>query len=281
MIIIEPFGGMANRMRFIASGVWLKEKLADELVVIWNEDADLTCPYHLLFEQQDSFVVRNKRRSDIFIHSLNQPAGLNNFQIYIRNKTLSYNHCLSFKDVSQLLSHAAFEGHEIPEVSRDVYIRSGLEFGDTFHTLKKFQPISELKRKINDIVKCFDAYTIGVHIRRTDHHWSIDNSPVEKFIEKMWEEIAANSRVSFFLCTDDALVENQLKKEFNNRVFCYEKELSRRTVNGMQDALVEMYCLSNTSKILGSYWSSFSETSAQINDVQLITILKDQDITSR
>eukprot|EP01037_Dinobryon_pediforme_P047629 gene47629-61943_t len=32
MIIVEPMGGLANRLRFIASAAWLKEQTRKELI---------------------------------------------------------------------------------------------------------------------------------------------------------------------------------------------------------------------------------------------------------
>ena len=36
MITLEPLGGLANRMRVIASGLWLMKESNQELEVIWN-----------------------------------------------------------------------------------------------------------------------------------------------------------------------------------------------------------------------------------------------------
>jgi len=42
----------------------------------------------------------------------------------------------------------------------------------------------------------------------------------------------------------------------------------RNSLQGMQDALVELYTLSRTSRIIGSMQSSYSETAAQIGRIQ-------------
>ncbi|MBK0377763.1 O-fucosyltransferase family protein [Mucilaginibacter segetis] len=85
-------------------------------------------------------------------------------------------------------------------------------------------------------------------------------------------ETARNANVQFFLTTDDASVEHTLKEIFKERIISHPKELSRQTVLGMQDAVSDIFTLSNTNKILGSYWSSFSEVASFIRGAELEVI---------
>ncbi|MDR2121881.1 MAG: hypothetical protein LBP34_02035 [Flavobacteriaceae bacterium] len=41
------------------------------------------------------------------------------------------------------------------------------------------------------------------------------------------------------------------------------KVLDRNLKQGIQDAVVDMFCLANTQKIYGFYWSSYSEIAAK------------------
>jgi len=274
MIVVEPLGGLTNRLRFIASAIWLKEKTADQLIVIWNENFELNCPYHLLFEAQDNFIVRKRRKTDGLIESFNQVAGIKKFMTRATNKLLNINNCISEADVQRLVWSGKLDIYETALRYRKIYIRSCQEFGDNASALKQFKPILDLRRKIDDIIGNFGENTIGVHVRRTDNEMSISNSPLDLFIEKMREEVDLHPETNFFLCTDDEEEEQRLIKEFGNKIIVYKKELNRQSVTGMQDAVVDLYCLSKTSKILGSYWSSFSETAAKMNDLPLVTIQK-------
>ena len=47
---------------------------------------------------------------------------------------------------------------------------------------------------------------------------------------------------------------------------------SRTTQQGMVDALVDLVCLSRTTKIFGSYWSAFSETAAALGETEVIVL---------
>ena len=49
-------------------------------------------------------------------------------------------------------------------------------------------------------------------------------------------------------------------------------ELRRNTLDGMQAAVIDLFCLANTNRIYGSYWSSFSEIAAQIKKAELVIV---------
>jgi hypothetical protein len=48
------------------------------------------------------------------------------------------------------------------------------------------------------------------------------------------------------------------------------KELNRNSQQGITDAVVDMFCLSKTKYIYGSYWSSFSDIASVIGDDKII-----------
>ncbi len=90
-------------------------------------------------------------------------------------------------------------------------------------------------------------------------------------------EISENPDTRFFLATDSGEVEMKLLEIFKDRIIIQpNKQLGRNNPGAIRDALVDMLCLSRTRKILGSYWSSFSESAALMGNLQLI-IVKKQD----
>ena len=54
MLIIQPIGGLCNRMRAINSARILAEKRGDFLIVLWFENAELNCPFEELFKSSPS-----------------------------------------------------------------------------------------------------------------------------------------------------------------------------------------------------------------------------------
>ena len=77
---------------------------------------------------------------------------------------------------------------------------------------------------------------------------------------------------NFYLSSDDTDVKKTLTDTFGKTIITGNKPVDRQSVAGVQDAVTDLYCLAATTKILGSYYSSFSEIAAQINNIQLEVI---------
>ena len=133
--------------------------------------------------------------------------------------------------------------------------------------------ISRTVKKLSDIRLPED--TIGVHIRRTDNKNSCEFSPTELFIEQMRKEVSSNPAGCFYLSTDDADEERKLKEIFGERIIVYPKRsLDRNTLQGQEDALIDLHNLSCCKKILASYYSSFSTVAAEWGKIEKIVIRK-------
>ena len=269
MIILEPQGGLANRMRVIASGIWLKEILNRELVVIWNENYEVNCPYDLLFEPSSLFSVARKPLKYRYIRSTYGVSQLAKFNAVVINSLIRAGHLLKEKDFHEYIWPGKIDILEIVKSHKKIYIQTCQAFGDQTLGLSRLMPCTDVQQKIDEICKNFNDFTIGVHIRRTDHQQAIKYSPIELFINKMNAEIDLQTDSVFFLCTDDVEVENELKAIFKEKIIAYPKEFSRQNVTGMQDAMIDLFCLSKTKKILGSFWSSFSEIASALNHTPL------------
>jgi hypothetical protein len=145
-----------------------------------------------------------------------------------------------------------------------------------FYYSSSWTPFSPFvpKKSIRDTVNGYYVENmIGVHIRRTDNQRSIKNAPFEKFVQSMQTEVDIDRDVKFFLATDDPQVEIELKHRFPRRIVTHvKKSVDRNDPNAIRDAVVDLYCLSNCRKLLGTYWSSFSETASQIRGIDLTLI---------
>ena len=153
-----------------------------------------------------------------------------------------------------------------------VYIRTYSAFypADGFEC---FQPVDSVLEKVRSILPEDCSNLVGVHIRRTDNAESISRSPTELFERAIKTEIEKNPNAQFYLATDSAEEQQRLISIFGTRIIVNaSKTLSRKTQQGMVDALVDLICLSRTTKIFGSYWSSFSETAAALGKTELIVL---------
>ena len=69
MIIIQPSGGLCNRMRVINSGWRLARERQEKLLVLWNCNPELNCPFEALFRPVTEFKITS-------IHSVADPRKL-------------------------------------------------------------------------------------------------------------------------------------------------------------------------------------------------------------
>lgn len=264
-ITIKPFGGLANRMRAIDSAYLLAQKINVPFEVIWEKSFELNCSFLKLFKPIENITLHEyhsgklkKRISDRLVRSLwktgiKLPRGF--------SKYLSDEEVLFLKR-----SHFSFEDlHKV----LPVFISTVNRFYDGSDVLKIFQPIPELQTVIDRYRSSFGKHIMGIHIRRTDNIESVRYSPIQGFFEIMDAELIKNPETNFYLATDSPDDEKLMQSRYKGHIISHEKDLSRNSEKGIQDALIDLYCLSNTQKIIGSYFSSFSEVAAQIRNIEL------------
>ena len=266
MITVKPHGGLGNRMRVIDSAWLLAKRTGKHLTVVWEMSAELNCSFTDLFLLPDTLSLKEyksngigNRISALLSKSMNKlgvhlPAG---YDFYLFNKDI-----LTAKSLDADLP-AMVKG------KKSIYIDTVHRFFYDEGTLSEFSPIPELQSSIDSYTSQFIPPTVGVHIRRTDNAESIRYSPLIHFKSFMKQEIESFKDTQFFLATDSMETELELKELFPGRIITQQKTLDRNTVSGIQGALVDLYCLSKTKKIIGSHFSSFSEVASQIEGIPL------------
>jgi len=63
-----------------------------------------------------------------------------------------------------------------------------------------------------------------------------------------------------------------MEERFPGRVVVLEKDHSRENASGMEAAMIDLYLLARTRKVLGSYSSSFSQIASEIGGIPLDVI---------
>ncbi len=128
----------------------------------------------------------------------------------------------------------------------------------------------EMNERVERECRNYTDKMVGVHIRRTDNRWAIEKSPLSSFETKMDEELAADNTVRFYVATDDKMVKDALCERYHQHILTSQGDLQRwGNKEGIWQALAEMYALSRTKKIYGSYYSSFSEMAARLGNIEL------------
>lgn len=265
-ITFVPVGGLANRMKSVNSAMALARKSNATLEIIWFTGWELNCPFHQLFAPigGNGVTVKEATRLDYLIHDRPRRKNLyvpRIFQRFLFDKAMyeseTAEHALKNSDFTvwcNMETHyiAAFCDFCVEEGSRK---------------FKMFEPTKELQERIKENVNRFNAHTIGIHIRRTDHAIAIQKSPTTLFIKRMEEEIERDETTRFFLATDSEEEKKTIQEAFGERIITSPRKADRNSVSGMQDAVVELYTLAATRHIIGCAGSTYAKTAAEIGDV--------------
>ena len=242
MIYVEPRAGLCNRMRVMASAYNLAKEYNTTMTVLWRVSEGLNCSYYDLFCHDPLVsVIETKHK----------------FSIKFLVKALKARRC--FFNIKEE------DGEKVESLVRNkknVYVNTVFDFYDVKH-YEMFVPIPEIEKRIADICQSYASYTIGIHIRRTDNIMAIEHSPLSVFLEFIDKEIEKNSDVRFYLATDSQEVEKEIVSCYKEYIILNEnRTLGRNLQKGIEDALIDLGCLSRCDLIAGSYYSSFSETAA-------------------
>lgn len=253
MIIIQPSGGLCNRMRVINSGWKLAQERREKLLVLWNCNQELNCPFDSLFRPVTEFKITS-------IHSVADPRKL--FYQKTAKNYLTNEEILSHRDTDGCLNPDYVKG-----LKGNTYIFTWESFypAEDYHL---FIPTETLQKRIDEMTALFGPFCVGVHIRRTDNKPAIGKSSTDAFLDSMRQELLKDPDTLFYLATDDKNEELCLREAFPDRILSNQKRCLRRdSIEGMHDALLDLYCLANTRKIIGSYFSSFTDIAADMKKI--------------
>lgn len=253
MIILQPSGGLCNRMRVINSGWRLAKERQEKLLVLWLCNPELNCPFESLFRPVTEFKIKS-------IHSVADPRKLF-YQKTARNYLTN----------DELLAHRNADGCLDADYVKALHGNTYIFTWEWFYPAKDYHlfiPTQNLQARIDQMTAHFGDACIGVHIRRTDNMPAIGKSSTDAFLSAMKQALAKNPGTTFYLATDDMTEEMRLREVFPGRILSnQERCLERDSVEGMHDALLDLYCLAATKQIIGSYCSSFTDIAADMGRI--------------
>ena len=263
-IYVSPLAGLANKLRMIISTKILANYLNyNHFIINWIED-DKYPGFDTLFKVNNDFkLITTVPNNSKFID--------------LHNETINIDELKNYDNIIIQGYGAIGICTPINGLPKDYENKWILDYKEYY---KKLQLVDNIKSKIQTLPN----NTIGIQIRRYDNQISIDNSPIELFIDKI--ETHINS--SIFLTTDDIYVENIFKTKYPTIIINNKKmytgnqvlrpdlmtETKEKLKNSLIEAVIDAYVLSQCKIIYGSYWSSFCELSSYLNDAKLIIIKK-------
>lgn len=262
-----PVGGLGNRMRGIASAIHLAEKAEADLLIVWFKDQGLNCRFDELFQPLVHEKVNITLREADFTDKIwmDRPRKKNLFIPRLFQKMM-FDSCLYELEIDELRANG-FDFENWASKAKKPYIASYSNFfpTDEKRRLAIFRPTNELQARIEEVCSSFDENTIGLHIRRTDHTVAITQSPTELFDNAI---LRFEGKNNFYLATDSEEEKQHFKETFGELIMTSPTKAVRSTTEGIKDAVVELYVLSRTNRIIGSAQSTYSIAAAEISGIE-------------
>lgn len=274
-LVLIPTSGLGNRIRIMAVAIKLARESGKKIKIYWNSNEELHAQFDDLFEPMEGIEIKKiPFKYKAWIRMSAHSAKLFGLDKWYLN---CFQYDFVFLDnMAEKVWHNQLKLQQEVDKAEDVLICSCQEFNyfELEDYRRLFVPKAVLQQKINKVCQNFNRDTIGVHIRGTDQEASKKYSPLSLFIMQMEKEIGRNPAVTFFLSTDEEKNQEELLKKFGgDRILYHKKIFDRHVTQGMRDAVVDLFCLSKTSKIYGSYFSSFSEVAGRIGQIP-VQVLK-------
>ena len=232
---------------------------------------------------------------------ITQYNGKNNFMKYVKT--------YSNKSTKILEGNVIYKGYmsilREPKIRFQMYVQYNSKSYKNYvnimkKNLKLVQPIVKLQKKIDNYInKNFNKNTIGVHIRRGDLFYFIKQfggiklMSDKNYINSINKEIKSNPQTRIFLATDSIKTLNKFKKLYPKRLLHFYgkekryfdintnilkgtnnkiiKNLSKAAKTNQEFAVIDLFILAKTKKIIGEGQSGFSNIASEIGNIKLIT----------
>ncbi len=259
MLTIEPMGGLCNRFRAIDSAVALGHEIGLPVHVLWHINDRVGASFSDLFQTPEEIYRLTEFSSDFL--KLKQVQICRALDV---RRPSSY--CLR-ADIKKLLDQD-FDFRQFSRRKR-LHFKTLDRFFHPYGIKRLFRPLPAIQQVIDSRCAGF-VNCVGVHIRRSDHRISMKYSPTSMFVDRMKNELRDTDCDMFFVATDDDNEEELLKRTFGDRVITHSKRSrSRANSQAIEDAVIDLFCLSRTNRIIGSAFSSFTQMAAEIEGIPM------------
>lgn len=262
MITAIPEGGLCNRMRVIASARLLAKAAGTGLLVKWYRTPDLNCSFADLFMPSPLFQVDEADQ----MNKLSKAVA----RVGEKAARLSGRAWLGAAETAP----GKFDADAAASLARssDLTIRTNSRLMVEEGMYQCFQPSALIESMLLPYQTRL-RHSVGVHIRRADNVQAIEFSPLSQFLNLMRQELERDPDTHFFVATDSKETFAEVKSEFGERVFEHAKaSYERDDPAAIKDAAVDLYALSRTRRLIGSYWSSFTDTAWEISGIDHVIV---------
>ncbi len=254
-LTIVPIGGLANRMRVVMSALKIAEEQSMPICIVWRSCQECKAKWEDLFEPltQDNVTLT----TGTFHNSI---ASKRNLWLPMLLRVREYDKQIeNFDPRKQSLS-------SLCQRYSSLYLSTCYALGDydSKQVNAVFRPLPALMEEVDILTAQFSPHTLGVHIRRKDNKEAIVHSPLSAFHQRMDSYLQEYEDAKIFLCSDEPSVKRHFEQIYKDKMITNKVQLQRDTTAGMTDAVLDLWSLSRTSLVVGSYYSSFSDTATEI-----------------
>ncbi len=244
---VSPTGGLGNRIKTLVSALKIRGNVNKNVLVYWSMDQGCGCPYTRLFELNSDFLLLEKKL-DRRVTSY--------WRLDVAERDVPESYIARHPQARSKIS-IDFEYERIPQNIIDIYVT-------LFNQLKPVDEVMQLAKKTHE---SFGEFTIGVHVRQGDFLNSEvkrkkrSDGSITKYFMEIDRKLATYPGAKVFLTTDSFEAEIRFREKFDsNKLVIYEKRsFSRKSILGVQDALVDLSLLSRCDSLILSDHSTFSE----------------------
>jgi hypothetical protein len=292
-LIVRPRGGLGNRMQVITSFQILAKYSGRSFELCWGpsqswSDEDLGDLFENDFPRVPLDEFESYSDDGLDLHN----AG--------RIVTHAKRNTWEWREGSGM--HQVFDLAAFPVVTYSGYHRSIWHLRDraararlfpNFEadyqaTLKEWSPVPSIRAEVERLSASFGPHTVGVHIRRGDAWDYPSTSPASRvrlstdaaFMARMDAELEAEPHTNFFLATDSAATEKRFRERYGEAVMVnhdkrFVPSVPQQPKDNQRDAVIDMFALARTQKILANNYSTFSPMAAKIGGIGFETVLED------
>lgn len=260
MLTLEPVAGLGNRMRALDSAMALAREVGVPLRVVWTRTPDLNCRFRDLFRAPPGLEV--SERSWFHARVARQLA------VRLRR----YRRFIWDWDVEALVKRGVDIRERGPWDS--AFMIPCRRFCNSPAPYVDLIPVAPLQAFIDRYAADFDDHVYGVQVRRVDNGWTINASPTEAFHAEMDRIVSLDPAARFFVATDSPQEEALLRRRYVDRIITHPKILDRNQPQGAKDAVVDLFTLARTLRLLGSCSSSFTDAAAELGGMETTRVWK-------
>lgn len=274
IFFVHCLHSLGNRLRALGSALAFARANFRVPVIIWERDLHMQADFGALFNVSNFVVIKK------FIHT----GPLNRRQKYDD----AWSH-FRFYDFTEMEKNAVKGEYITNDQSKHIYYNGACIRETTQYTgreadneeLRNLEPVQIVRKKLQELRHrglssavgvCIRNRTLTSDIKKThlNQEYGLDAAPIREHWRKQnpYRNIVPEmkrilrqeqEKAQFYIATDTREVISRMEELFPGRILSTKRKCDGRDSECAKYAVIDMYALSKTRKLLCSNWSSYTE----------------------